>query len=283
MSLASLLILGFVLRTVIGLRASLRGLTARSATGWAAAACLAVMASISMRLLSDIPVGFTSGTQAIGAALLLAPLVDILGARNPGHRVWPWFVTVPMIFVLQWPTAFHLLSEGPDSPVAISLPATGGFLLVLVMGTGNHLATSNHFACLIGAAGILLFILPVTEWGAWPGDTYCLAASICLAIAVLLIEGRIKATGDATGHEQLWVDFRDIYGLVWARRVMDRINQFAEREKWSVVMTLDGFRSRSESEEVSDNTDRPEEVLRWALRRFADDEFLDRYLIANPR
>ena len=282
MSLASLLILGFILRTVIVLRASLRGLTARSTTGWAVAACLAVMVSVSMRLLPDIPVGFTSGMQSIGVVLLLTPLVDILGARNPGHRVWPWFVIVPMILVLQWPVASHLISEDSKSPVALSLPATAGFMLVLVMGAGNYFGTSNHFASLFGAAGILLFIFPLTEWGTWPGDPCCLAASICLAIAILLIEGRMKAAGDGTGHEQLWVDFRDIYGLVWARRVMDRINQFAEREKWSVVMTLDGFRSCSEFEEISGNTERPEEILRWVLRRFADDEFLDRYRAADP-
>ena len=277
MSLVSLLILGFVLRTVTGLRAALRGLTARSSTGWAATSCTVAMAAVGMRLL-PIPAGITSGIHSIAAALLLTPLVDVLGARHPGNRVWPWFVIVPMLLMLLWPTISHLFSESVDTPVAISLPATGGFLLVLVMGTGNHFGTANHSACLAGAVGILLFTLPVTEWCAWPGDSYCLASSISLAIAALLIEGRLRSTGDSAGHQRLWVDFRDIYGIVWARRVMDRINQFADREQWNIVMTLDGFRTRKESVHVTDISERPEEILRWVLRRFADDEFLDRYL-----
>ena len=280
-SIAILLILSFVLRTVIGIRSVLKGLTARSAAGWGIAACLAAMTSASMNLLPRVPDGVSSATHSLASVLLLAPLVDILGARNPGHRVWPWFVVIPMIVVLQWSTVSHLFSEDLDTAVKIPVPALTGFLLVTVMGTGNHFGTANTSACLFGTAAIVLFTLPVTEWVAWPGNSVRLVSSICLAISALLVEGRHKATGKLTGHEHLWTDFRDVYGLVWTRRTMDRINQFANREEWSVRMTLDGFRPLSESEQSQDVTERPVEVLRWVLRRFADDEFLDRYLRRN--
>ena len=239
------------------------------------------MASVGMRLLPGIPDGVTSATHSLAAVMLLAPLIDILGARNPGHRAWPWFVVIPMVVVLQWSTASQLFSETLDNPVKIPVPALTGFLLVLIMGTGNHFGTANTSACLFGAAAILLFTLPVTEWAAWPGDGFRLVSSICLAITALLVEGRHKATGKLIGHEQLWIDFRDIYGLVWTRRTMDRINQFADREEWNVKMTLNGFRPLNRSGQSLENTERPEEILRWVLRRFADDEFLDGYLRSN--
>ena len=278
MSSISLLLLGFVLWTTVSLRTYVRGLTAQTAWKWAIAAIAVTLTAIGLRLIPVVPIGLVSAVHSIAATLLLAPLVDILGARNPGHRAWPWFVVTPMIVVLQWSTISHLFSERPETALVTPLPATIGFLLVLVMGTGNYFGTANTSACLFGVTGIGLFTLPVTEWHAWPGDVVCLASSVCLAITALLIEGRLKANNSKTGHEQLWIDFRDLYGMVWSRRVMDRVNQFADREKWNVSMTQDGFRPRNESDQLPEDTERPEEILRWVLRRFAEDEFLNRYL-----
>jgi len=278
MSSISLLLLGFVLWTTVSLRTYVTGLTVQTAWKWAIAAIGATLIATGLRLIPIVPSGITSAVHSIAATLLLAPLVDILGARNPGHRAWPWFVVTPMIVVLQWSTISHLFSERLETALVTPLPATIGFLLVLGMGTGNYFGTANTAACLFGATGIGLFTLPVTEWYLWPGDAVCLASSICFAIAALLIEGRLKANNSEAGHEQLWIDFRDLYGMVWSRRVMDRINQFADREKWNVSMTQDGFRPRNESAQLAEDTERPEEILRWILRRFADDEFLNRYL-----
>lgn len=278
MIIASLLILGFVLRTIVGLRSSFTGLTAHSAWSWATAACVAAMISVGLRFFSDLPAGITTSIHYVAATLLLTPLMDILGARNPGHKAWPWFVIVPMLLVLQWPTISHLFSERLEIPLTVPLPATIGFLLVLIMGTGNYFGTANTAACLFSAAAILFFTLPVTEWSTWPGDLWCLIFSICLAVAALLIEGRLKTASSSAGHERLWTDFRDIYGMVWARRVMDRINQFSDREKWPVAMTLEGFRRRDSSQSAHEDLRRPEEILRWVLRRFADQDFLNQYL-----
>lgn len=279
-SVTTLLILGFVLRTVIGLRQVLNGTTARSAAGWGIAACCAAITSVSMRFVPAFPEGVVSAAHSLAAALMLTPLIDILGARRPGHRVWPWFVVIPMVVVLAWPAASHLFSEHLETPVTIPVPACIGFVLILVMGTGNFFGTANTTACLFGAASVVLFWLPVTELSAWPGHSLCLSSSICLALAALLIEGRHSIDGTQVGHENLWVDFRDIYGIVWARRVMDRINQFADRERWKVRMTLNGFQPCDGSPQPIeiDDTRRPEEILRWLLRRFVDDEFVDRYL-----
>ena len=101
----------------------------------------------------------------------------------------------------------------------------------------------------------------------------------------------IESTANETAsvkHLELWQDFRDLYGIVWAKRVMDRVNQFAVRENWSVELSLDGFQDRSQIDENRVSTDvmRPVDavpdralhILCWILRRFVDQQFLRRYL-----
>jgi hypothetical protein len=279
MTLLSLLLLTFVLWTSFSLRPELKGLTAASALSWALLACCVMIGAITVRFSERVPVGYVSCLHYLGATLMLTPLVDILGARKPGHRVWPWFVVCPMILVLQWPVVSHLMSEQATTHFDLPIPTLMGFLLVLIMGAGNYFGTANTATCLIGAAGIILFVLPLSNWSNWPGDGMVLAGSVCLTLSVLLAEGRLKSSGSSVGHERLWLDFRDTYGLVWARRVMDRINQFADREKWNVVMTLDGFRPTSDAAADDGTHQRPVEVLRWVLRRFASETFLNRYLM----
>lgn len=271
--------MSFVLWTAVGLRPLLRGLTAADALAWAILAITVTLAAIATRLSESVPVSYASCLHYLAATLLLAPLVDVLGARNPGHRAWPWFVVCPMIVVLQWPVISHLMSEQATTQFELPIPAMIGFLLVLVMGAGNYFGTGNTETCFFGTVGIVLFVLPVTRWFSWPGNGIVLGSSVCLTMSALLAEGRIKSDEQSAGHVRLWLDFRDTYGLVWARRVMDRINQFGAREEWDVVMTLDGFQSTADDTPLDAKThNRPIEILRWVLRRFASDEFLNQRL-----
>jgi len=279
MTFLSLLLVSFVLWTVVGMRPLMRGLTAANALQWATVALSVVVAAIACQLSGMVPESYASCLHYLAATLLLTPLVDILGARNPGHRAWPWFVVCPMIVVLQWPVISHLMSEQTTTQFEVPIPALIGFLLILIMGAGNYFGTANTAACLFGTAGIILFVLPVTPWLSWPGHGFVLASTVCLTISALLAEGRMKSSEQCARHVSLWLDFRDTYGLVWARRVMDRINQFADREKWDVVMTLGGFEPATDDAIGSNDLhNRPIEVLRWVLRRFASEEFLDQRL-----
>ncbi len=274
--------MSLVLWTAIGLRPLLRGLTAASALAWAILAIAVTLAAIAIRFSESVPVSYASCLHYLAATLLLAPLIDILGARNPGHRAWPWFVVCPMVLVLQWPVISHLMSEQATTQFELPIPAMIGFLLVLVMGAGNYFGTGNTGTCFFGAIGIVLFVFPVTPWFSWPGNGLLLGSSVCLTISALLAEGRIKSDEQSAGHIRLWLDFRDTYGLVWARRVMDRINQFGDREEWDVVMTLDGFQSTVDDTPLNAKTHhRPIEILRWVLRRFASDEFLNQHLVES--
>jgi hypothetical protein len=315
---------------LFSLRPLTRGLTVRSAWYWAMAAVVANLAVVLLRLLNpEAALNVESALLYLAAVLLLTPFVDVLGARNPGHRAWPWFVVLPMVIVLQWPALSQLWSQRTELPVEIPSPTAIGFLFVLVMGGGNYFGTANTLATTLASAAVTCVLLPLTEWVDWPGPGFHLAAAVLLMFAGLLVRIRFTTPGQETAAGQavwgdveadgepataggaesgeslssevvaaIWMDFRDLFGTVWAKRVMDRMNQFGAREKWTVILTLDGFRnsdsaagsgstagsdrvpasgSTAGSEPTDEELIRPFEVLKWLLRRFASAEFFARY------
>ncbi len=43
----------------------------------------------------------------------------------------------------------------------------------------------------------------------------------------------VRSTSQEPGPERVWRDFQELFGIVWMKRAMDRINiEFAEREQW---------------------------------------------------
>lgn len=229
-----------------------------------------------------------SGLHYFAAVMMLTPFVGILGARRPGMKAWPWFVVVPLIAILQWPSLSQVMSEKATTAISIPTPTLLGFLLVLLMGVGNYFGTINTAAGVICGIAVFLFVLPVSEWALF-SNSWCVPTSCALlAFAASLLPGRYGALEAEAAIEienadpnQLWIDFRDIYGIVWAKRVMDRFNQFAVREQWDVMLSLDGFVNRSGNAvetSVVTNSERPLEILCWILRRFVDTPFLRRYL-----
>lgn len=267
------------------------GTTANACRQWACVATTICWVAVLGRITwFGIPVQWQSAAQYLAAVMLLSPVIAVLGARRPGARAWPWFVVLTMILVLQWPSFSELLAGSVNSAVQIPAPTFAGFVLVLIMGFGNYFGTINTLAAVFGGTAVLLIGLPVSEMmpfeNAWSLPTGC----ALLVFSVTLLPGRYfeppeTVTSDASPAEcvnQLWADFRDLYGIVWAKRVMDRVNQFAARERWNVVLSLDGFVSHStttapEFVHVAPDS-RPVQVLCWVLRRFVDPVFFQRYL-----
>ncbi|MEZ6130878.1 MAG: hypothetical protein R3C59_19585 [Planctomycetaceae bacterium] len=262
--------------------------TADTCRRWALVAAIVCMAAVIGRLGERVlPLPWRSALQYLAAVMLLSPVIGILGARRPGFSAWPWFVVLPMIVVLQWPVISELLVGRADAVVLVPTPTIVGFVLVLVMGFGNYFGTLNTLAATVSGLAVLLIALPVTEFSdvvpSWAFPFGCLL----LSFSVTLLPGRYWEIPVAAADERsdnvtlLWIDFRDLYGIVWAKRVMDRVNQFAVRERWDVRLTLDGFVPAGESltEWSSDSvTPRQVEVLCWVLKRFVDPEFLARYV-----
>ena len=277
-------------RHVFNLKHVTRHSTAEPARRWAIAAVLCSLATTTLQLAPDaVAVQIRTALLHLSVTVQLTPLISILGARRPGVRAWPWFVILPMLLVFQWPSASQVMAESAGTAVVIERPSSLGLMFVVVMGAGNYFGTRFTCAAVLGALGIFTQHFAVSEWaidlGVSPGNVWLVAAGTTVVCIAVLQTGLGTRTDAPTGlWQELWVDYRDIFGIVWARRVADRVNQFAVRESWNHRLTLDGFVSAdaepsTQTEARNDQvTGREGRVLCWILRRFVDREFLERYL-----
>ncbi len=161
------------------------------------------------------------------AVLMLCPPVAVLGARRPIVRVWTWFVLLPLLLVLGLPLAVGWGSGPPYPRLELELPATLGYVLVLVMGAGNYFGTRFTLASSLFAMSLLLLVVPVSavvpDVGLSPERSRLWAT---LAFAAAAMSARLQARRDGSTRnplDRLWLDFRDTFGIVWAKRIQDRI------------------------------------------------------------
>lgn len=282
----SLLVLIFRMKSVA------RNTSIRSAWNWAVVAVVLLNAFAICRWGQLGTVMVHSALQYSAAVLCLAPFIDVLGARRPAHQAWPWFVICPMIVVLQWPAISQVAAGITDSPVEIQTPTFIGFLLVVLMGCGNYFGTSNTASALVAAGGIILLALPVSDWVDYDNGWMVPLALVLLVLAISVSQRPMlhgqhapEAAEDLNRHHDLWNDFCTMYGMVWAKRVVDRVNQFAARESWDVRLSVFGFIQHSANQRPNQLPElakhvgnRPLVILCWVLRRFLDAEFLINYV-----
>ena len=223
------------------------------------------------------------------ALLTLLPFVAILGARRPIDRAWPWFVLLPCCLVLSLPS-ISTLWRGTHLPLRLETPTVIGFGFVLTMGVGNYLFTRLAIPALLVGTAIGLLVYPVTEFGinAEASLPVCiLYAALCLGTAAVighLLTGR--RTTAASPHDQLWIDFRNAYGIVWTKRVMDRVNWTATEENWPLRLDLFGIvwtNDRTTDDERNQTTVRLETTFRWLLKRFVDEAWIDQRVESGKR
>jgi hypothetical protein len=214
----------------------------------------------------------------------LCALVAVLGARRPTVRVWTGFVLVPLAFVLGLP-ALSAWSDGvPNVPLRLETPAIIGFSLVLVMGAGNYFGTRFTFSILCLCGALVLLLLPSALQS--PDLTFepgllRRVATIVLSCAVLQAAQsarRIPTPSGETSCHRLWIDFRDWFGIVWAKRIQDRVNVVASQEKWPVRLDLYGWNPTSANSDGNIDeaiSSRIEQTFRWLLRRFVEPGWID--------
>ena len=254
--------------------------TLRGAWCWATAACLLwaivwcadVLAGTFFQELADQLWYFT-------ALLLACSLVAVLGARRPTVRIWNIFVVVPLLVVLGWPALAVWGSDFRPGAMEIETPTLLGFTLVAVMGAGNYFGTRFTTSSIFTAAAILLAVVP--SWSGFTADSLRMRewATVCYVGAILLAWRNTR--WDVTSIpplDRLWFDFRDMFGMVWAKRVLDRINDTLRDRQSPLRLELHGLTwtdsdigtAKREEEEAFF-----EKTFRWLLRRFVDPKWID--------
>lgn len=223
------------------------------------------------------------------AITALCPGIAVLGAKRPGSGVWTIFILVPLLFVLGWPALTVWRADGPRM-FAVETPVVVGLILVLVMGTGNYLGTRFGWAAFVYALAVVALVTPVAAQApAWADRRWWgvplpfTIASSLLAIASLLASRRIIPAPENGTTDSLWNAFREAFGVVWSRRLQERLNLEAARERWRARVGPFGL-EWSENVGLDDRLRTEQRFLhhlRWLLRRFVDDDWIDRHLQAR--
>jgi hypothetical protein len=215
------------------------------------------------------------------AVLMLCPLVAVLGARRPISRAWTWFVLIPLLLVFSIPLVTIWSSGYPFPRLEIETPFALGYMLVLVMGTGNYFGTRYTLASMLLAAAMLLIAIscstfsPLIWFTAEKARMWATALFGAAALAAVWAGRAANVSGRS--FDRLWLDFRDYFGIVWAKRVQDRINQTAQTERWPARLELHGLTPIGEraGEEKQATDDEIEHAFRWLFRRFAEAAWID--------
>jgi hypothetical protein len=274
---------------VLAARKKLRATTLPGAWLWGAVALTAWAVTFFVtELLAAVGEGVADQLWLASAVLLVCPFVAVLGARRPGSRVWDVFIVVPLAIVLDLPAVTAWNRDLSPAPLHLEVPMLAGYALVLVMGAGNYLATRFALPALLAVLAALSVPVSMSSLNWLPQAGVARAAATLLLVAGIwwaslamwkIGRGRVfDALPAVTPFDALWSDFRNLYGIVWARRILDRVNEAAIREKWPLRLQLHGFVAVDPSHPLSltpEQSQQVEHTLRWLLRRFVDPKWID--------
>jgi hypothetical protein len=197
-------------------------------------------------------------------------------------------VLLPLIAVLGWPAATVLSTHQAPNALQLEAPPLIGFALVLVMGCGNYVGTRFGSAACLFAAGQCLVVMPATrfasQWSVAPDEYRAAGMLLCLLAAAVARRAASRPPPVSPGVNRLWCNFRDTFGIVWAHRLQERINAEAAREQWPARLMPDGFVWDAQADEPARarTLRRIDHTLRWLLRRFVDDSWIDERLARPP-
>lgn len=267
-----------------------RGSTAVPAAWWAAAAAAVTAGEAFRQAAGTVSPASAAGGRVIVAALLVCPIVSLLGAKRPQHGVWQLIVAT-LAVVLALPAASAALIRPGSFP---DLHILGRCLLPLLVLVGwvNFIGTRRAVAVsliALGQFGLIWPLLPgVNLSRALPQlqvDLLAIAAiagGSLLAVVQSLLAGRRRGPPHS-GQDQFvrqldgcLLPLRETLGAAWTLRLAERFAALAEQRGWPVRMTFRGARVEESAAETSWQRDaaRAAEAL---LRRFVSTAWLQRH------
>jgi hypothetical protein len=271
-------------------RGRLRETTMMAVWWWSLAAFCAVAATeICGPLLNNSSSNQFTALCYAAAMLTFCPMMAVLGAKRPQSRSWPWIV-LSLWLILLIP-ALHGWLHRPGESIYV-FPAWQWLLLILLaVSVANYLPTRYWAAAVLAAIAQVLFISehlplgtfsPLTIGGVTIGPLLGLTA---LAAAIWLVHwGDARRLPPPQGIDQLWIDFRDAFGVVWAVRVSQQINAYSEMYGWQVTLSWDGLHTLTdgipgtkvvdESQLDASTAAALRKMLRTTLRRFVPPEWI---------
>ena len=271
---------GALLWSLLTIRNRLSGTTLIAPHTWGILSASVVTACTVSR--GDMPADSISYLAAISTCL---PMVALLGAKKPQNVAWQWIVAGLWI-ILSIP-GFNAIIHGQG---IVEIGSIWGSLLgVLVfLPVGNYWATRYRLSALLfAAAQAILFIecgilqigqMPQAVEAAIPVRFDTLSIAIAL-VAMLLARSapHRHAIRTRVPLARAWHEFSELYGILWSKRVGDRVEQLSATSDPHAALHPNQWISHpAVASETGEMPTELEGTLRNLLLRFVSSEWIDR-------
>ena len=262
-----------------------RGTTLRGAILWTALAIGLGLAAQAVAIGEPLESGrpITGRLTYVMVLAILAGLISVLGARNPGGGAWAiLMVLLVVVFLIPWLEGTGRLRRAQGlAQLPFESPWTLFYGVLVIAGVTNFLPTRYGPAALCVGFGLVLEYLALTRTG-WPAEARTMACSgVAWSLAASVYVAGWLADQPTRGRnnlDRMYLWFRDHWGVVWALRTQDRFNRTAELSGWPFRLTWFGL-APTDPAAVDAPIDPPEEAdkaFRGLIRRFVDAHHLDR-------
>jgi hypothetical protein len=265
---------------------STRGTALRPALVWA---LLAIAAAVAAQAVGwDEPVAegrpFAGRLTYLSTLAALAALGSVLNARSPGGHVWAGLMAIlVLVFLIPWLEGpWRVRRAGGLTLLHLGAPWTFFYLFLAVVGVTNYLPTRFGGAASWLALGLFLEFLGLTQedWPAsrrasfWSWYAWTLAAAAWAAH-----RAGSRSPEGRTRLERLWFWFRDLWGVVWALRTLERFNRTSELKGWPIRLGWFGIEPAEGSPSgataiAAEDPPEAEAAFRGLMRRFVEPERL---------
>jgi hypothetical protein len=233
-------------------------------------------------------VGFTPHSEPwaqplrfAAASSLFCSTVSLLGAKRPQDSAWN-FIVFSLWGVLALPAIeVAFLGKGEDLQLQ---DIRAWFLWILIGLELSQRLGTRYWWVSLGLAScqfvLLARYLPLVRWETPESLRWC-----GLFAAVLAMAGQLRSRpSHARSFDRLWLDYRDLFGVAWGLRVMERINAAADRYRWPFRLHWQGFESSEAETDASmgswpaETSATLEQTMRNLLRRFVSDAWISERL-----
>ncbi len=246
-----------------------RGTTLLAAWLWSLAALVAIPSVELGIVYYNLSPEFSAPLRNIAAILTLCPTLSILGARRPLNRPWQlivlsfWVVlTFPALQTLVLPNASLHHFEIDKFRLCL--------LLVLTIACGINYTRTRFWpnAALVTLSQFVLFAPLITKLPNTASITLGGFSGLIIAISLVTL-GFPRETMVTDALDRRWLNFRNLFGAVWALRVADQFNKISARKQWSVCLRWNGLVWK-EPENSQALTSPVNKAMRSLLWRFED-------------
>jgi len=271
---------GALLWTLLTIRNRLSGTTLIAPHTWGILSATAVTACTVSR--GDIPENSIAYLAAISTCL---PTVALLGAKKPQNVAWQWIVAGLWI-ILSIP-GFNAIIHGQG---IVEIGSIWGSLLVVLifLPVGNYWATRYRLSALLFAfAQAVLFIeCGILQIGQVQQATEAAISvrldtlSIAVALVAMLLARSAPhrhAIRTTVPLARAWYEFSELYGILWSKRVGDRVAQLSATSEPHAALHPDQWISHpAAASETGEMPTEMEGTLRNLLLRFVSSKWIDR-------